>query len=83
MGLETILIATLLATTAATAAGAFKSSPKARAPKQLEKVADIGAEADKKKSKSRRASLFETEGGVSGQELNPDQVQKRPTLLGN
>ena len=35
------------------------------------------------KSKRARASLFATEGGSSGEELNPEGVKKRPTLLGN
>lgn len=30
-----------------------------------------------------RASLYSTEGGASGQDLNNDQVQRRPTLMGN
>lgn len=38
---------------------------------------------DQATSKTARASLYATEGGVSGQELNPDQVKKRQTLLGN
>lgn len=40
-------------------------------------------DADQATSKTARASLYATEGGVSGQELMPDQVKKRPTLLGN
>jgi hypothetical protein len=31
----------------------------------------------------KRTNLFATDGGVSGQELNPNQVTKRQTLLGN
>lgn len=34
-------------------------------------------------SKKSRAALYATEGGAAGEELNPDQVKKRPTLLGN
>jgi len=30
-----------------------------------------------------RASLYSTDGGVMGEDLNPDQVQRRPTLMGN
>lgn len=33
--------------------------------------------------KKKRVSLFATEGGVAGQELEPNQVSKRNTLLGN
>lgn len=39
--------------------------------------------ADQATSKTARASLYATQGGVSGEELNPDQVKKRQTLLGN
>ena len=34
-------------------------------------------------SKTARASLYATSGAVSGEELNPDQVKKRGSLLGN
>ena len=44
-------------------------------------VKEIDTEA--KKSRRRRASLFETEGGVGGQELQPSQVAQRQTILGN
>ena len=37
----------------------------------------------KKSAKSARAALYETSGGVTGAELDPDQVSKRRTLLGN
>lgn len=36
-----------------------------------------------RKAKKSRSALFETEGGVAGEELSPDAVTKRPTLLGN
>lgn len=39
--------------------------------------------ADQATSKTARASLYATTGGVNGEELNPDQVKKRQTLLGN
>lgn len=35
------------------------------------------------KTRAKRANLFATAGGVSGQELQVGQVQQRPTLLGN
>lgn len=38
---------------------------------------------DQTKTKSGRAALYETSGGITGQELNPDQVKKRDTLFGN
>ena len=34
-------------------------------------------------TKKKRTNLFATEGGVVGQELMPNQVSKRQTLLGN
>lgn len=40
-------------------------------------------EEEKKKAKTGRSALYETEGGVSGQELSPDEVKRRSTLLGN
>ena len=40
-------------------------------------------EEEKKKSKTGRSTLYETEGGVNGAELNPDEVKRRSTLLGN
>lgn len=39
--------------------------------------------ADQATSKTARASLYSTVGGVQGEELMPDQVKKRQTLLGN
>lgn len=33
--------------------------------------------------KSARASLFATQGGVSGEELDSGQVKKRATIFGN
>lgn len=40
-------------------------------------------EADQATSKTARANLYATEGGVAGQELQPDQVKKRDTIFGN
>lgn len=58
--------------------------PKVQAPKPVavDKALDT-VEEDKAATKARRVNLFETEGGVSGQELTPEEIQKRPTLLGN
>lgn len=39
--------------------------------------------ADQTQANSARAALYATAGDATGQELNPDQVQKRDTLLGN
>lgn len=36
-----------------------------------------------RKAKKSRAALFETSGGIAGQELNAGGVQSRNTLLGN
>jgi hypothetical protein len=41
------------------------------------------AEAAARKAKRSRSALFETEGGVAGEELNPSGVERRNTLLGN
>lgn len=40
-------------------------------------------EEEKRKAKKSRVPLYETEGGVVGQELTPDQVQKRDNIFGN
>lgn len=40
-------------------------------------------EEEKRKAKTGRSALFETGGGVAGSELNPDEVKRRNTLLGN
>lgn len=50
------------------------------------KTSTVSAEqtqAEARKAKKSRSALFETEGGVAGQELNPENVEKRKTLLGN
>lgn len=39
--------------------------------------------ADQKTAKTARAALYATDGGVTGQELDPSQVKKRETLFGN
>lgn len=41
------------------------------------------AEEAKRKANKSRSALFETEGGVAGQELDPEGVAQRKTLLGN
>lgn len=61
----------------------FGSAPKAPAPTPIA-VAPIDETKDEaKKAKAARAALYATEGGASGSELDPTQVSKRPTLLGN
>ncbi len=37
----------------------------------------------KRKAKAGRSALYETDGGVTGSELNPEEVKRRQTLLGN
>lgn len=39
--------------------------------------------AEQRKAKTGRSALYETSGGVTGAELNPDEVKRRNTLLGN
>lgn len=50
---------------------------------QVSGAAAKEVEADQATSKTARASLYATAGGVAGEDLNPDQVKKRQTLLGN
>ena len=52
-------------------------SPKAQttAPQDIEKSS--------KKARKARTALFETEGGVAGEELSAGGVTQRNTLLGN
>lgn len=42
---------------------------------------DISAE--QRKANKGRSALYETAGGVAGSELDPEQVKRRNTLLGN
>ena len=51
-------------------------------PKASSDAAD-GLAADASNSAKKRAALFETQGGITGQEIDPNNVQKRNTLLGN
>lgn len=53
-----------------------------KAPKASTAPATQTAEAARKAKKSRSA-LFKTEGGAAGEELGPQGVEKRRTLLGN
>lgn len=43
----------------------------------------VETEAEKKKAKTARSALLETEGGILGSELQSGQVSSRQTLLGN
>ena len=54
-----------------------------QAPAAIEEVKEVQKSLDPIKNKRRRINLFETAGGVSGQELSPTQVSRRNTLLGN
>lgn len=59
------------------------SAPKADTALEIDTGIEEGLDSEKEKAKRVRASLYETEGGMLGQELQPGQVQRRPTLLGN
>jgi len=63
--------------------GLLGSAPKVKAPKPVAAAPVQDITGEKKSAKTARANLYATEGGVTGQELTPDQVGKRPTLLGN
>lgn len=41
------------------------------------------AAATARRANKGRAALYETDGGVSGEELSEEQVKRRSTLLGN
>lgn len=61
-------------------------APKTKKPAPVEAakpVADIKDDVADAAGKKARQSLYSTPGGASGEELNPDQVKRRPTLLGN
>ena len=45
--------------------------------------AKIAAESARSKAEKSRASLFQTGGGASGEEIDPDAVKSRNSLLGN
>jgi hypothetical protein len=40
-------------------------------------------EEQQKDIKKRRVNLFKTQGGIKGEELSPNSISKRQTLLGN
>ena len=63
---------------AQTPEGRVQAAPAVEKTKELQKSLDPA-----QNKKKRRVNLFETEGGVLGQELSPTQVSKRNTLLGN
>lgn len=52
-------------------------------PAAVSKKSTDATEAEKRKAKTGRSALYETQGGVQGTELNPDEVKRRQTLLGN
>lgn len=91
-----VTTATLVAAAAATAAVGTSLHTANKAKKQAKKQAAIAQQepvqteqatqdviADQQKTKSKRANLFKTGGGVSGEELQAGQVKQRATLLGN
>lgn len=53
------------------------------AKKQVDTAPKEDLEATAASTKGKRATLFKTEGGIAGEELDPSSVQKRNTLLGN
>lgn len=55
----------------------FSDSPK------VSLAASTETEEEKRKAKTGRSALYETEGGVAGSELTDEQVKRRNTLLGN
>lgn len=57
--------------------------PKAQAPQVVVRDPVSETEEGKRTAKASRASLYSTEGGIQGQELSPEQVKRRSTLLGN
>jgi len=62
----------------------FGGAPKAAPPPPVSTgAATKEAQIDEKKNKRRRANLFRTEGGVSGEELEPDETTRRSTIFGN
>lgn len=58
-------------------------APKAQAAPVTVQPAVDDVQEGQRAAKTGRAALYATEGGASGEELNPDQVKRRPTLLGN
>lgn len=46
-------------------------------------AAGRAVDVDLKKSRRRRISQFRTEGGVVGEEIAPEQISRRDTILGN
>ena len=69
--------------------GIFGGAPKVPAitpvatPAPVETAPIVDTEAEKKKAKALRVSLYNTEGGAAGQELGAGSVSQRGTLLGN
>jgi len=55
---------------------------KPKAPK-VSSAAVSDVTKDQETSRAARASLYSTQGGALGEELDPNQVKKRDSLLGN
>ena len=95
MGSEAILLGALLATSVGTTVYTSNQQEKAQekanrallASQQDNAVETDEAledsEADETAILARKLNLFETEGGASGEELEPDEITQRQTLLGN
>lgn len=58
-------------------------APKAAAPAPVAAPVQEIKDDQGMTAKKARQQLYATEGGVQGQELDPAQVKKRQTLLGN
>ena len=85
MGVETVL-----AIGASVVGGAVQAISASHANSQLKKqeradeaAAQAANDQNQNALKSARVSLLETEGGQLGEELDPNEVQTRDTLLGN
>lgn len=63
--------------------GLLGSAPKATSPAPVSSAPAATVTEDSTATKAARAALYATQGGANGEVLSPDQVQKRPTLLGN
>ena len=97
-GVTTGVVIAGIGAAAAVGGGVLAASQANKANKEMNRQKSIAADAanqvavapvveEVKKSqesiKKQRINLFETEGGILGQELQPNQVSKRQTLLGN
>lgn len=63
--------------------GGAAKAPQAAAPAAIAPKLEDEVKGEQATAKKARASLYGTAGGVVGEELDPSQVKKRQTLLGN